>query len=84
MSWGERSCKKPCRCPQKCTILTCNVSCKEYLWDGQTMPDSNPAQKSSCNHAFDGKVWYSKDGKTGSITCSKCGLPEIYCDLWNV
>ena len=34
-----------------------------------------------CDHVFDGKVWYSDDGRTGSVTCSKCGLPEIYYDL---
>jgi hypothetical protein len=31
-------------------------------------------------HIFDGKVWYSEDGRTGSVTCSICGLPEIFWD----
>jgi len=40
MSWGERSCKRPCRCPQKCKMETCNVDCSSYEWDGVTKPDS--------------------------------------------
>jgi hypothetical protein len=40
MSWGERSCKKPCRCPERCEPITCNVNCPEYVWDGATRPDS--------------------------------------------
>ena len=40
MSWGERSCKRPCRCPDKCQYHTCNVDCPEYEWDGVTKPDS--------------------------------------------
>ena len=40
MSWGERSCKKPCRCPERCTIGTCNVDCPDYVYDGCTAPDS--------------------------------------------
>ena len=31
-------------------------------------------------HIFDGKAWYSEDGRTGSVTCSLCGLPEIFWD----
>jgi predicted nucleic acid-binding Zn ribbon protein len=31
-------------------------------------------------HIFDGKVWYSEDGRSGSVTCSICGLPEIFWD----
>ena len=43
MSWGERSCNGDCRCPDKCSIGTCNVGCPEYIWDGVTKPDSeNP------------------------------------------
>ena len=42
MSWGERSCKKPCQCPDKCNMATCNVNCPEYIWDGVTKPDSKP------------------------------------------
>jgi hypothetical protein len=40
MSWGERSCKLPCRCPDKCDIGTCTVNCPEYIWDEKTKPDS--------------------------------------------
>lgn len=40
MGWGERSCKRPCRCPESCSISTCNVNCAEYIWDGITPPDS--------------------------------------------
>jgi hypothetical protein len=40
MSWGERSCLKPCRCPDKCTMITCNVDCPLYVWDKETKPDS--------------------------------------------
>lgn len=47
MSWGERSCKLPCRVPDKCSIETCNVDCPAYIWDGVTKPDSNPSPKSN-------------------------------------
>jgi len=40
MSWGERSCKKPCRCEEDCDMMTCNVDCPQYVWDGKTKPDS--------------------------------------------
>jgi hypothetical protein len=40
MSWGERSCVRPCRCPEKCTYETCNVDCLGYAWNGVTKPDS--------------------------------------------
>lgn len=44
MSYGERSCKQPCRKPvnlkQNDYGATCNVDCKWYLWDGVTPPDS--------------------------------------------
>jgi hypothetical protein len=40
MSWGERSCIQPCRCPESCSIKTCNVNCSEYLWDKKTKPDT--------------------------------------------
>jgi hypothetical protein len=46
-----------------------------------TACDEILSEKNSCNHIFNGKVWYSEDGRTGSVTCSKCGLPEIYYDL---
>lgn len=39
MSWGERSCKKPCR-NKKCSPEICNVDCEHYEWDGKTEPDS--------------------------------------------
>lgn len=42
MSWGERSCKLPCRCLHTCFIETCNVDCPSYQWDGSTKPDSKP------------------------------------------
>lgn len=40
MSWGERSCLKPCRIPEICNIGNCNVNCPEYIWDKVTPPDS--------------------------------------------
>ncbi len=41
MSWGERSCKHiDCPIPDECTMETCNVNCREYLWDGKTNPDT--------------------------------------------
>lgn len=40
MSWGERSCERPCRRPDRCTIANCNVDCPDYIWDGNTKPDS--------------------------------------------
>ncbi|MDD5511305.1 MAG: hypothetical protein PHI12_10905 [Dehalococcoidales bacterium] len=42
MSWGERSCKDPCRALDHCDIGTCNVDCPGYEWDGKTPPDSVP------------------------------------------
>lgn len=44
MSWEERSCKLPCRCPDKCSMETCAVDCPCYIWDGKTVPDSGPRQ----------------------------------------
>jgi len=50
MSWGERSCKKPCRATENCTMNRCNVDCSGYLWDGETDPDSKPKiNKNKCN-----------------------------------
>ena len=42
MSWGERSCinRGKCPIPEECKMSTCNVSCKKYLHDGVTTPDS--------------------------------------------
>jgi len=45
MSWGERSCLKPCRCPDYCKMETCNVDCPEYIWDGETRADSKSLEK---------------------------------------
>ena len=44
MSWGERSCKWLYRNDRKCnpTMMGCNVSCKQYTYDGKTPPDSVP------------------------------------------
>ena len=39
MSWGERSCVKPCR-SLNCSYETCNVDCPHYIWDRVTKPDS--------------------------------------------
>ena len=47
------------------------------LWDKLVKDFS----EKKCEHKFDGKVWYSEDGRTGSVTCSLCGLPEIYYDI---
>ena len=40
MSWGERSCAQGRPCGYNPTILTCNVNCPGYRWDGFTKPDS--------------------------------------------
>jgi hypothetical protein len=40
MSWGERSCEKPCARPDGPTMECCNVNCAYYKWDGTTKPDS--------------------------------------------
>lgn len=40
MSWGERSCKKPCRIMGEITPLTCTVDCIGYIHDGITEPDT--------------------------------------------
>ena len=40
--------------------------------------------KVECPHKFDGKVWYSEDGRSGSVTCSRCGLPEMFFDMWRL
>jgi hypothetical protein len=45
MSWGERSCQKPCREPESCSYETCNVDCRGYHWDGVTKPDSRSARR---------------------------------------
>lgn len=43
MSWGERSCAQGTPCGYNPTMLTCNVNCPGYRWDGYTTPDSGPA-----------------------------------------
>jgi len=46
MSWGERSCKGPCRMAiGECNPGTCNVDCPGYIYDGMTLPDSKPQKK---------------------------------------
>jgi len=40
MSWGERSCKKPCRAEHNLSFGKCNVSCEGYEWDGVTKQDT--------------------------------------------
>jgi len=46
MSWGERSCKRPKEkkgCPiDDQNYGNCDVDCPEYIWDGETPPDSVP------------------------------------------
>jgi len=44
MSWGERSCKWLYLNTKKCnpTMMSCNVSCKDYTYDGKSTPDSVP------------------------------------------
>ena len=51
MSWGERSCVKPCRCPEKCSNSTCNVDCQGYVWDKKTKPDTKSRQKNAKENA---------------------------------
>lgn len=55
MSWGERSCKEPCRCPEKCTMSHCNVDCEEYVWDGVTKPDSIPRKEMVFEREYQGE-----------------------------
>jgi hypothetical protein len=47
MSWGERSCKSPCRWPDNQTMYKCNVNCVGYIWDQTTQPDSTTTKKSN-------------------------------------
>ena len=57
MSWGERSCVKPCRAPKGYPKHgTCTVDCPDYQWDGIKEPDtvsrpkqSNVGQSTSTN-----------------------------------
>lgn len=42
MSWGERSCLKPCRRPNECSMETCNVDCPGYHRNPNIEPDSMP------------------------------------------
>ncbi len=51
MSWGERSCLKPCRFEANCTMENCNVDCPAYKWDGVTKPDSTPCTVSDATTA---------------------------------
>jgi len=39
MSWGERSCKLPCR-NKNSSPSNCNVDCEFYEWDNKTNPDT--------------------------------------------
>jgi len=66
MSWGERSCLKPCRCPSDCKIGQCNVNCTCYVWDGFTEPDSKKEIKLS-------------ETKSGKIL-EEFGLDKDYLD----
>ena len=53
MSWGGRSCLKPCRCPETCSMATCEVTCPGYIWDGVVSPDSSiPVMTLSCCFNF--------------------------------
>lgn len=65
MSWGERSCEKPCRCPEKCSMETCNVDCPQYIWDKKTKPDSIK------------KGYFNKSILTGNL---KTDLPSFLKD----
>lgn len=61
MSWGERSCNKLCRCPNKCSWETCNVDCPGYEWDGVTPKDTIPFEQKKLEiHGF-----YTKRSKKG-------------------
>lgn len=35
-----------------------------------------------CRHVWDGPLYESEDGCICSVTCSKCGKPAIYVDMW--
>ena len=54
MSWGERSCATN-RSLCNPSMLTCNVDCPNYKWDGVTEPDSqsDPDRQSELNILFD-------------------------------
>jgi len=53
MSWGERSCVKPCRAPKGyCSFETCNVDCPDYQWDGVTKPDSMSRPRKNAEGQF--------------------------------
>jgi len=55
MSWGERSCKHGGKCPipEECTMGTCNVNCREYVWDGETPADSKFADYETTKKAME-------------------------------
>ena len=63
----------PCRC--KCGY-TCNRQCG--------LPIMECMEKhfvQDCDHDFSGPVVESPDGLMHSVTCSKCGLPQISHDM---
>lgn len=35
-----------------------------------------------CEHIWDGPVIYRDEGRTGSVTCSRCGKAQIDHDIW--
>jgi hypothetical protein len=34
-----------------------------------------------CDHDWTGTVWDSEDGQCSSVTCVKCGTPQIFHDM---
>jgi len=64
MSWGERSCKRPCR-SLRCTMETCNVDCLSYVWDGVTEADSYKSKPPKEEPIIEKKLkpwWMKKKG----------------------
>jgi hypothetical protein len=57
--------------------------CDKWIHDGLTR-EMRHIDETHHHHIFDGQVWYSADGRTGSVTCSICGMPEIFWDEKNL
>jgi hypothetical protein len=34
--------------------------------------------KKNCTHKWDGPIWKSEDGRSESVTCSKCGVVSLH------
>lgn len=53
MSYGERSCGHYTKGCDLGDDAPCNVDCKEYIWDGMTLPDTKPSPGTAVKRDFD-------------------------------